>query len=121
MKKYINKIVLSAIVLMASFAACNTDTLQDLNVNPQALNEVNLNFVFTSAELSIASGGFSGDNRYLDWRTNMGYTMYFMQHFATTGTGLNSAGDKYFDNDEAWNAPWEFWYGKSKLDNVCLW
>lgn len=111
MKKYINIIVLSVLALLAPLAACDTDTLQDLNVNPQALNEVNTNFMFTAAELSIASGGFSGDNRYIDWRTNMGYTMYFMQHFATTGTELNSAGDKYFDNDEAWNAPWEFWYG----------
>jgi hypothetical protein len=41
----------------------------------------------------------------------MGYCMYFIQQFATTATVLNSAGDKYFDNDEAWNAPWEFWYG----------
>jgi len=111
MKKYINKIVLSILALVVPFASCDTEELQDLNVNPQALNEVNMNFVFTAASLSIASGGFSGDNRYIDWRTNMGYTMYFMQHFATTGSVLNSAGDKYFDNDEAWNAPWEFWYG----------
>jgi hypothetical protein len=111
MKKYINKIILAVLALLAPMAACDTDQLQDLNVNPQALNEVDLNFVFTAAQLSSASGGFSGDNRYIDWRTNMGYTMYFMQHFATTELGLNSAGDKYFDNDEAWNAPWEFWYG----------
>jgi hypothetical protein len=109
--KYINKIILSVLALMAPLAACDTDTLQELNVNPQALNSVNTNFIFTGAQLQIASGGFSGDNRYIDWRTNMGYTMYFMQHFASTGLGLNSAGDKYFDNDEAWNAPWEFWYG----------
>ncbi len=82
-----------------------------MNVNPQALSEIDLNFVFTAAELSSASGGFSGDNRYIDWRTNIGYAAYFVQHLASTGTGLNTAGDKYFDNDEAWNAPWEFWYG----------
>ena len=109
--KYINKLILVILAIVAPFASCNTDRLQELNVNPQALGTVNLNFMFTSAELSVASGGFSGDNRYIDWRTNMGYTMYFMQHFATTATVLNSAGDKYFDNDEAWNAPWEFWYG----------
>ena len=109
--KYICYIILVLGAIVMPFTSCDTDRLQELNINPQALNEVNLNFLFTAAELSVASGGFSGDNRYIDWRTNMGYCMYFMQHFATTATGLNSAGDKYFDNDEAWNAPWEFWYG----------
>jgi hypothetical protein len=109
--KYINKLFLSVLALFAPLAACDTDELQDMNINPQALNEVNMNFFFTAAELSSASGGFSGDNRYIDWRTNIGYTAYFMQHLSTTGLGLNQAGDKYFDNDEAWNAPWEFWYG----------
>lgn len=109
--KHLNRLVLSALALFVPLAGCDTEELHDLNINPQALNEVNLNFVFTAAELSSASGGFGGDNRYIDWRTNIGYASYFIQHLATTGLGLNSAGDKYFDNDEAWNAPWEFWYG----------
>jgi hypothetical protein len=99
------------LVILATFAACNTDELKELNIDPQSLNEVNMNFFFTAAELSSASGGFSGDNRYIDWRTNIGYTSYFIQQLATLEQGLNGAGDKYFDNDEAWNAPWEFWYG----------
>ncbi len=109
--KLINKLLLSVLCLLVPLAGCDTDELQEMNINPQALNEVNMNFLFTAAALSSASGGFSGDNRYIDWRTNIGYTAYFMQHLASTGLGLNNAGDKYFDNDEAWNAPWEFWYG----------
>lgn len=109
--KLINKIVLGILALLTTLVACDTDELHEMNINPQALNEVNTNYIFTAAALSTACGGFSGDNRYIDWRTNIGYTSYFIQQLATTGTSLNSAGDKYFDNDEAWNAPWEFWYG----------
>ncbi len=109
--KYINKIILSILALVAPLAACDTEELHDMNVNPQALNEVNLNFVFSAVELSSATNGFSGDNWYLNGRTNLGYTSYFIQQMSTTGLNLNTAGDKYFDNDEAWNAPWEFWYG----------
>lgn len=108
--KYLNKLVLMIMAMFAPLAACDTEELHELNVNPQALNEVNLNFIFTAAQLSSTDGGFSS-NRYLNWRTNIGYTSYFMQHLATTGLVLNTAGDKYFDNDEAWNAPWEYWYG----------
>jgi hypothetical protein len=109
--KYINKIILSILAIVAPLAACDTEELTDLNINPQALNEVNLNFIFTAVELSSATNGFSGDNWYLNGRTNLGYTAYFMQQLATTGIGLNNAGDKYFDNTEAWEAPWDFWYG----------
>ena len=49
--KYINKIILGVLALMAPLAACDTDTLQELNVNPQALNSVNTNFIFTGAQL----------------------------------------------------------------------
>ena len=109
--KYINKIILSILAVVAPLAACDTEELTDLNKNPQALNEVNLNFIFTAVELSSATNGFSGDNWYLNGRTNLGYTAYFMQQLATTGVGLNNAGDKYYDNTEAWEAPWDFWYG----------
>lgn len=109
--RYLNKLMLCFMSVFVPLAGCDTEELHELNVNPQALSEVDLNFVFTAAALSSASGGFGGDNRYIDWRTNIGYASYFIQHLATTGQALNSAGDKYFDNDEAWNAPWEYWYG----------
>ena len=109
--KYLNKIVLSAAALMLPFAACDTETLQDYNLNPQALNEVNMNFVFNGVLLDAATNGMAGDNWYLNWRTNAGYCSYFIQHMSTTGLALNDAGDKYFDNEEGWTAPWDFWYG----------
>lgn len=109
--KYVNKLILSILAVIAPLAACDTEELHDMNINPQALNEVNLNFVFSAVELSAATNGFSGDNWYLNGRTNLGYMSYFIQQMSTTGTNLNTAGDKYFDNNEAWNAPWDFWYG----------
>ncbi len=109
--KYINKIVLSILAIIAPLAACDTEELTDLNINPQALSTVNLNFIFSAVELSAATNGFSGDNWYLNGRTNLGYTAYFIQQMSTTGLNLVLAGDKYFDNNEAWEGPWEFWYG----------
>jgi len=99
------------------FAGCDTDVLHELNINPQALNEVNMNFLFSAAQLGAASGGSEGDNRYIDWRTNIGYCAYWMQHLANAGTGGLGAGDKYFENVESDNAPWEFIYG-GQLKNL---
>ncbi|MEQ8686939.1 MAG: SusD/RagB family nutrient-binding outer membrane lipoprotein [Imperialibacter sp.] len=97
--------------------ACDTDELHELNLNPQALNEVNMNYLFTAAQLGAASGGSAGDNRYIDWRTNIGYCSYWIQQLANNGSGGLSAGDKYFENVESDNAPWEFIYG-DQLKNV---
>src|SRR5688572_26431054 len=117
MKKYISKIILLACGVMIPFAGCDTDTLHDLNINPQALSQVNMNFLFSAAQLGAASGGSEGDNRYIDWRTNIGYCAYWMQHLANAGTGGLGAGDKYLENAESDNAPWEFIYG-GQLKNL---
>ena len=42
--KNINKIVLSALLTALLVAGCNTDELQDLKLNPQAVTEINLEF-----------------------------------------------------------------------------
>lgn len=88
-----------------------------MNIHPQALNTVNMNFLFTAAQLGAASGGSEGDNRYIDWRTNIGYCSYWMQHLANSGQGGLASGDKYFENVESDNAPWEFIYG-GQLKNL---
>ena len=96
--------------------SCNTEELNDLNINPQAVNEIDLNFMFTAAQLGSASGGSAGDNRYLDWRTNIGMTAYLIQHLANAGGGI-APGDKYTENFESNNAPFEFFYGDA-LKNI---
>jgi hypothetical protein len=108
--KYINHI--SALVLVAclSLASCNTEKLQDLNINPQAVNEINMNFLFTAAQLSNASGGATGDNRYIDWRTNIGMFAYAIQQLGNAGGGI-APGDKYSENLETDHAPFFWLYG----------
>ena len=100
---------------MTLVTACNKKGFQDLNVNPQALNTIDLNFLFTSAQLGAASGGSAGDNRYIDWRTNIGMASTAIQQLASTG-GISNVGDKYQDNSETSSAPFEFIYGDQLKD-----
>ena len=114
--KFINKVILSALALGIPMAACDTDELHNRNINPQALNTVPMEYLFTAAQLGSASGGSAGDNRYIDWRTNIGFAGYAIQQLSTATGGI-SPGDKYFDNVESYNAPWEFIYG-DQLKNI---
>ncbi len=98
------------------FVKCDTDQLHNLNINPQAVNQIDLNFLFSSALLGIASNGSSGDNRYIDWRTNIGMCGYAIQHLSTTSGGI-SPGDKYTDNGETRAAPFEMTY-RDQLKNI---
>ncbi|PSL07688.1 SusD/RagB family nutrient-binding outer membrane lipoprotein [Cecembia rubra] len=114
--KIINRIITYLLIFSLPLIGCDTDSLHDLNINPQAVNQVDLNFIFTAAQLGSASGGSAGDNRYIDWRTNIGMTAYLIQHLANAGGGI-APGDKYIENFESNNAPFEFWYGDA-LKNI---
>jgi len=111
LKKYIKWGL--AVVLVTG---CDTKELHDLNINPQALNQINLNLIFTTAELAIASNGSTGDNRYIDWRTNIGMFGYAIQQLANAGGGI-APGDKYTNNAETNTAPFEFTYN-DQLKNI---
>ncbi len=99
-----------ALVFLLPFAACDTEDLHDLNINPQAVNEIDLNFIFTAGQIGTASGGSAGDNRFIDWRTNIGMAAYLIQQLGNAGGGI-APGDKYTENFESNNAPFEFFYG----------
>ncbi|MDO1445076.1 SusD/RagB family nutrient-binding outer membrane lipoprotein [Rhodocytophaga aerolata] len=114
--KYINKLFLCALVIAMPMASCDTDELHDLNLNPQAVNQIDLNYLFSAAELGIASNGSSGDNRYIDWRTNIGMAAYAIQHLAQATGGI-APGDKYQENFETSAAPFEFTYN-DQLKNI---
>lgn len=114
--KNINKIVVTGLLTALLVTGCDTDELHDLNINPQAVTEINLNFMFSAAQLGSASGGSAGDNRYIDWRTNIGMCGYAIQHLANAGGGI-APGDKYTHNAETSNAPFEFIYG-DELKNL---
>jgi hypothetical protein len=108
--KHIIKFSLGALLVGILTVGCDTTALHDLNINPNAVNTIDLNYFFTSAELGIAAGGSRGDNRYIDWRTNIGMCAHAIQQFATTNTGLLCTGDKYIDSDPEVNAaPFQFW------------
>ncbi|HMI66462.1 MAG TPA: SusD/RagB family nutrient-binding outer membrane lipoprotein [Cyclobacteriaceae bacterium] len=104
------------IATMLPFAGCDTSELHNLNVNPNALLKVNVNFLFTAAELSTACNGAGGDNWYTNWRTNIGTCAYAIQQLAA-GAGGISQGDKYFENQEASQGVWD-WYFEDQLKNL---
>ena len=104
------KIILSVLSLLLINMSCDQQKLEELNINPQALNEIDMNFLLTSAQLGTASGGNRGDNRYIDWRTNIGMFGHAIQQIAyATGPGI-APGDKYTENAETNAAPWDFLY-----------
>ncbi len=115
--KYLKIIIFCTAIGAASFTSCNKDTLKDLNVNPQARNTLDLNFLFTSAQLGAASGGSAGDDWYTDWRTNINVCGYAIQHLASLGGEL---GEKYVESGstfESNNATFEFTYA-DQLKNI---
>jgi Starch-binding associating with outer membrane len=114
--RYILKLVLSAAVAFFLVTGCDTEELHDLNVNPQAVSEIDLHYLFSEAELSMASNGSSGDNRYIDWRTNIGLAAGAIQQLATTGS-ISAAGMYYRHNEETAAAPFEFTYN-DQLKNI---
>lgn len=108
--KHIIKIILSVVVAAFLLTGCDTTALHELNKNPNAVNEIDMNYFFTAVELGLGSGGSIGDNRYLDWRTNIGMCAHCTQQMATLSTGGLGDGDKYMDSDpEVSNAPFQFW------------
>lgn len=106
--KYLKKFIYCALLAVV-VSGCNKDSLKNLNVNPQAASEIDVNFLFTSAQLGAASGGSRGDNRYIDWRTNIGIASTTIQQLAAIGD-ISNTGDKYLENVESNNAPFEFIY-----------
>jgi hypothetical protein len=114
--KQLHKYFLTVILAAVFVAGCDTDSLHELNISPQFVDKLNLNFLFTSAQLGSASGGSAGDNRYIDWRTNIGMCSYAIQQLANAGGGI-APGDKYTDNAETASAPFEFIYG-DELNNL---
>ena len=107
---FIGKMAIGLIAFLHPLAGCDTDELHDLNVNPNALTTVNVNFLFTAAELSTACNGAGGDNWYTNWRTNVGTAAYAIQQLAAVTGGI-SQGDKYFENQEASQGVWDWYYG----------
>src|SRR5688572_24555365 len=102
--KLILKSILLFTLVSSVYTACDTEGLHDMNINPQAVNQIDLHYLFSAAQLGIASNGSSGDNRYTDWRTNIGLGSTAIQHLATN-TGISATGMYYRHNEETSAAP----------------
>jgi hypothetical protein len=103
--KYFNKSIYVLLIAGVVMAGCNEEEFQELDINPQAVNEIDLNFLFTRAELELSDGE---SNRFLSWRTNLLFDAMAMQHSASMGTAV--AGDKYFHEFENADAMFNFSY-----------
>jgi hypothetical protein len=114
--RYLKKLSLGSLMALLAMAGCDTDELHQLNVNPQAVEQMDLNYLFTAAQLGIAANGSSGDNRYTDWRTNIAMAGHAIQQLANAGGGI-APGDKYTENFETNAAPFDFAYN-DQLKNI---
>lgn len=99
MKKYSNIYMISFAISLMCMTSCNdfTDSLSDLNKNPNAYEEVIPEFLFTNSMLEGVSFNF----------TNGADGQHFifaqaMQHFATHSE-VRGTGDKYFNESAARN------------------
>lgn len=108
--KHIFILGLSGLVAILLSTGCDTNALHELNINPNSVNEIDMNYFFTPLALGITNGGSRGDDRYIDWRTNIGMGAHCTQQMATLAEGGLGEGDKYIDNDpEVSASPFEFW------------
>lgn len=108
--KHILRLIQSALLIFIFVAGCDTEKLHEMNINPNAVNQIDVNYFLTAAELSASNNGLR-DDRYTDWRTNIGMCAHAIQQLASTSTGTISVGDKYLENDvEPSNAPWDHFF-----------
>src|SRR5688500_6821458 len=113
---FTRKSLFTAVIATFIASGCDTDELRDYSINPQTVNQIGLNYLFTPSLLSAASGGAGFDNnRYIDWRTNIGMCSYAIQHLATAG--FNAPGDKYLERPgtpdfQASSAPFQVLYNR---------
>ncbi|MBK8501253.1 MAG: SusD/RagB family nutrient-binding outer membrane lipoprotein [Saprospiraceae bacterium] len=113
--KYSYKFIYGALLLGLLASSCDTDELHEININPQAVSQIDLNFLFSAAELGLADGGTSS-NRYLNWRTNIGICGGAIQQLTTTGS-ISTIGNFYRDYEEGSQGVFQFTY-QDQLKNI---
>jgi len=96
------------IAIITATAGCDTEELHKMNVDPNAVSQIDINYFLTTAELGMACGGAIGDDRQLDNNTNIRFASAAVQQLASTG---QSIGEKYFIDDRApADYPFQFYY-----------
>lgn len=61
--KNIFKLIPGALLAVILVAACDTTALHNTNIDPNSVNQIDMNYFFTAAELGSASGGDRGDRK----------------------------------------------------------
>ncbi|MFT4024834.1 MAG: SusD/RagB family nutrient-binding outer membrane lipoprotein, partial [Flavihumibacter sp.] len=117
--KNIKRSIVILTVVAALVTGCSKSALEKLNVDPQAQGDINLNFLFSAVQLGLTSGGTLGENRDLDWRVNIGYGAYAIQHLAFLDQGI-APGDKYEEYAEGDERPFRYFYtdGLRKMSDI---
>ncbi|MFY0650577.1 MAG: SusD/RagB family nutrient-binding outer membrane lipoprotein [Cyclobacteriaceae bacterium] len=93
-------VALAALVLVGP--SCSNEDLLDLNINPNASNEIDLKFLFADGVMEMSG------SRYESWRANLIYSSTMMQQNASLA-GYWS-GDKYLYNAGYSASQWERYY-----------
>jgi hypothetical protein len=114
--KYLNRLIPTTFALMMINIGCDTEYLHEMNIDPQSVSEMDLNYMFSAAELSIACGGATGDNRYTDWRSNIGLCAGAIQQITTFGS-ISANGNYYRHNEEVVHSLFDFSYN-DQLKNL---
>jgi len=91
---YLHKLIPFLFGLMLMSLGCDTENLHERNVDPQSVSEMDLNYMFSAAELSIACNGGAGNNRYVNWRSNIGMCAGAIQQITTFGS-ISENGNYY--------------------------
>jgi hypothetical protein len=114
MKRKMKNIKILSLVLTVGliFGSCNTDSLQELNIDPLAANEIDPGYILAYTQLQT-----SGE-RYENWRAQLIYQSTMMQIFATL-PGYWS-GDKYLRNSGYSSSLWDRAYNNYIKDLVNL-
>lgn len=118
--KKIKQLIITLTIIAALVTGCSKSALEKLNVNPQAQGDINLNFLFSAVQLGLTSGGtLGGENRDLDWRVNIGYGAYAIQHLAYLNEGIGP-GDKYQEYAAGDERPFNYFYtdGLRKMSDI---
>ena len=97
--KYLHKLIPPIFGLMMITIGCDTEYLHEMNIDPQSVSEMDLNYLFSAAELSIACNGGAGNNRYVNWRSNIGICAGAIQQITTFGSA-SAYGNYYRHNEE---------------------
>lgn len=89
MKQFLNILGVTMMLLVLPLSSCDNG-FDELNTNPNVINEIDYNTLLTQAMLQTSGG------RYENWRAVLIYSSTMIQHFATL-PGYWS-GDKYLYN-----------------------